>query len=422
MRSTTARPSRGRPEVGYLQSQWIPDLGLTRSDSQNTAIARKGMPALYQLALLGTPTAVQISELEEVIGRAVGMFNLRLGHEIGWEVCPDEFNPNQQRSSAAAFFGGHEPPLANVARLLARGIPLLPVASDVNRVSAEIPALLQPLNCLAYTAGGAQRVATALLECAGLLPRQRRVFVSYRRGEAREAALQLFDALSARLFDVFLDTHGIPPAEDFQTMLWHRLCDSDALLMLDTPGYFESRWTSAEFGRALAKGISVLRVGWPDTTPSARTATASRAELLPEEVDPATGRIADDAVDRICLQLEEVRSQSHAVRSVNLVSNLRNAIQTIGGQVVGVGANRAVYVQLPDGRNVVVYPTVGVPTSTTLHDASTNSPEQSVAVVYDHVGLHPKWLGHLDWLGQHIHSARWVKASEAGWQFADWAV
>ena len=32
-----------------------------------------------------------------------------------------------------------------------------------------------------------------------------------------------------------------------------------------------------------------------------------------------------------------------------------------------------------------------------------------------------RWLGHLDWLGQHIHSARWVKASEAGWQFADWA-
>lgn len=378
------------------------------------------MPVLYQLALLGAPTDAQVSELEEIVGKAVGMFNLRLGHEVGWEIRPEEFNPNQQRSSAAVFFGGENPPLANVAKLLERGIPLLPVTTDVNRVSEEIPALLRPLNCLAYTAGGSQRVATALLECAGLLPRQRRVFVSYRRGEAREAALQLFDALSARLFDVFLDTHGIPPAEDFQTMLWHRLCDSDVLLMLDTPGYFESRWTSAEFGRALAKGISVLRIGWPDSTPSARTATASRAELLPEEVEPTTGRIADGAVDRICLQLEEVRSQSHAVRSVNLVSNLRNAIQTIGGQIVGVGANKAVYVQLSDGRSVVVYPTVGVPTSTTLHDASINSPDQSVAVVYDHVGLHPRWLTHLDWLGQHIHSARWVKASEAGWQFADW--
>lgn len=378
------------------------------------------MPSLYQLGILGAPSAAQISELENILSHAVGMFNLRLGQEVGWDICPETFNPQQQRSAAAVFFGGENAPLANIANLLERGIPLLPVASDLSRVSTEIPGILQPLNCLVYTAGGAQRVATALLECAGLLPRQRRVFVSYRRDEAREAALQLFDALSSRLFDVFLDTHGIPPAEDFQTMLWHRLCDSDVLLMLDTPRYFESRWTSAEFGRALAKGISVLRVSWPDATPSARTATASRAELLPEEVNQATGHIADDAVERICLQLEEVRSQSHAVRSINLVSNIRNAVQTIGGQVIGVGTHKAVHIQLPDGRNVVVYPTVGVPTSTTLHDASRNSPNQSVAVVYDHIGLHPRWLGHLEWLGQHIHSARWVKASEAGWQFADW--
>lgn len=378
--------------------------------------------SLYQLAILGSPSPEQVSKLENILAQVVSMFNLRLGHEIGWDVCPELFEPKQQTSSAAVFFGGKNASLSSIEKLLGRGIPLLPVASDISQVSVEIPAILQPLNCLIYSAGGAQRVATALLECVGLLPRQRRVFVSYRRDEAREAALQLFDALSARLFDVFLDTHGIPPAEDFQTMLWHRLCDSDVLLMLDTPEYFESRWTSAEFGRALAKGISVLRVGWPDVTPSARTATASRAELLPEEVDLMTGRISEDAVERICLQLEEVRSQSHAVRSVNLVSNIRNAIETIGGQVIGVGANKAVHIKLPDSRKVVVYPTIGVPTAITLHDASSNSPDQSVAVLYDHVGLHPRWLGHLDWLGQHINSARWVKLSEASWQFADWEV
>ncbi|MFZ5698241.1 MAG: toll/interleukin-1 receptor domain-containing protein [Pseudomonadota bacterium] len=380
------------------------------------------MPALYQLAVLGNPSDAQVSDLQMILSHAVGLFGLRLGHEIGWEVRPADFNPDQQRSSAVVFYGAENAPLTNMANLLKRGIPILPVASDINRVPTEIPELLRPLNCLAYNAGGAQRVATALLECVGLLPRQRRVFVSYRRCDAREAALQMFDELSSRHFDVFLDTHGIQPAEDFQTMLWHRLCDSDVLVMLDTPGYFESRWTSAEFGRALAKGISVLRIGWPDSTPSARTATASRAELLPEEVDLATGRLACSAIERICLQLEEVRCQSHAVRSVNLVSNLRNAIQTIGGQIMGVGVNNAVHIQLPDGREVVVYPTVGVPTSTTLHDASTNSPDRSAAVVFDHVGLHPRWLEHLDWLGRNITSARWVRASEAGWQFADWEI
>lgn len=383
-------------------------------------VGNPDMRTLYQLAVLGSPSEVQVTELESIISNAVSMFNLSLGSDIDWQVCPEKFALDQLISSAVVFYGAKNPSTANLQLLLDRGIPVLPVASDLSRVTVEIPQILRSLNCLAYNSGGAQRVATALLECVGLLPKQRRVFVSYRRNEAREAALQLFDVLSARLFDVFLDTHGIPPAEDFQTMLWHRLCDSDVLIMLDTPGYFESRWTSAEFGRALAKGVSVLRVGWPDSTPSLRTATASRVELLPEEVEPNTGRINEEALNRICLQLEEVRSQSQAVRTVNLVSNVRNALETIGGHLVGIGANRGMHIKLPDAREIVVYPTVGVPTSATLHEAATNSPNQSVAVVYDHVGLHPRWLGHLDWLGEHIHSARWVKASEASWQFADW--
>lgn len=164
----------------------------------------------------------------------------------------------------------------------------------------------------------------------------------------------------------------------------------------------------------------MLRVGWPDSTPSVRTGTASRVELVLDEIDPATGRLKEEAIARISLKLEAVRSQSLAVRNLNLVSSIRNAVEQIGGRVEGVGLNKAVYIQLPDGRNVVVFPNVGVPTSMTLHDATTNAPDRSVAVVYDSVGLHPSWQGHLDWLGGHIRTARWVKSSEAAWQFADW--
>jgi hypothetical protein len=377
---------------------------------------------LYELAVLGAPTDEQVSELESYVSHAVQMFGLQLGREVAWLVRPDAFHPEQQRAAAAVFFGGIAVPQVNLQSLLRTAVPVLPVVSDPSKVLEEIPPVLRPLNCLAYNSGGAQRVATALLECAGLLPRQRRVFVSYRRDEARQAALQLFDALTSRLFDVFLDTHGILPADDFQAMLWHRLCDSDMLIMLDTPNYFASRWTSAEYGRALAKGISVLKVGWPDTAPSARTATASRADLVAAEINSATGRLVDVAIERICLQVETVRSQSIAVRNLNLVSNLRNAVEQIHGAVSGVGLNKAVYVQLADGKDVVVYPTVGVPTSTTLHDATTNAPDCSVAVLYDPVGLNQCWLGHLDWLGSHIRTARWVKSTETAWQFADWEV
>jgi hypothetical protein len=378
------------------------------------------MPLLYELAVLGAPSQEQKTELEQSVSQAVQQFGLRLGNDVAWLVCPAAFNPEQQKAAAAVYFGGGNAPEANLEELLRKSIPVLPVVSDIRRVAEEIPAALRPLNCLAYSSGGAQRVATALLECAGLLPRQRRVFLSYRRDEARQAPLQLFDGLSSRLFNVFLDTYEIALAEDFQAALWHHLCDSDVLVMLDTPSYFASRWTAAEFGRALAKGISILRIGWPAVKPSERTATAVSVELLAQEVDPNTGRITDDAVGRICLYLEAVRSRSHAVRNINLASRLRSAVEQIGGKVVGVGLNKAIYVRLANGREVVVYPTLGVPTSKTLYDAMTNAPDRSVAVVYDPVGLHPDWLGHLDWLGEHIRSARWVKVTEAAWQFADW--
>lgn len=378
------------------------------------------MPVLYELAVLGVPTDTQVEALEAVLAPAVSAFGLHLGEEVAWSIRPVNFDPKLRNSAAAAFFGGAGAIGMDVAPLLKRALPILPIASAISNVQAELPEALRPINCLDYCVSGPQRVATALLECVGLLPRQRRVFLSYRRDEARQAALQLFDALSARLFEVFLDTHGIAPAKDFQTMLWHRLCDSDVLVMLDTPNYFNSRWTSAEFGRALSKGITVVQVAWPDSTPSPRTQTTSRAELLTTEVDGATGHLVQPAIDRICTQIEAARSEGLAVRHVNIVGRLRNEVETINGRFVGVGPHKAVHMQLADGRDIVVYPTIGVPTSTTLHDAVTHAGGRRPAVVYDHVGLDPDWLKHLDWLGEHIQSARWVKACEFGWQLADW--
>ena len=375
---------------------------------------------IYELALMGSPTDGQVAELFKEIEPAVSAFGLRLGVDVALNIRPLTFAPSNRTSVAVAFFGSEIASGMDVSLLLSRSIPVLPIVSSLVRVKAELPMQLWPINCLEYGAAGARRVASALLECAGLLPRQRRIFLSYRRDEARQAALQLFDALSARLFDVFLDTHAIAPAEDFQSALWHRLCDADVLLMLDTPTYFESRWTTAEFGRALAKGVAVLRVEWPDMTPSIRTATTSRAELLATEIDASTGRLEESAIERICSQVEVARSEGIAVRHVNMVGRIRNEIETIGGRLQGIGPHKAVYLQLPDGRAVVAYPTVGVPTSVTLHNAATHAGGSLPAVVYDHVGLLPSWIKHIDWLGEHVKTARWVKACEAGWQFADW--
>ena len=374
---------------------------------------------LYEIAVLGSPADETVKHLEEQLTAFVSTFGLRLGAEIGWHVRPSTISFGQRTPSLGIFFGAVNPSRDAVGDLLGAGVPILPIASAPGQIGTEIPDELRHLNCLTLAADGILRISTAALECLGLLPRQRRVFLSYRRTETKAAAVQLFDALSARGFDVFLDTHGIAPAEDFQEVLWHRLCDCDVLLMLDSATYFESRWNTAEFGRALAKGISVLQVGWPQVAPSPRTATASKLELVDGDFHDGD-LLSDDAITRICKNLEIVRGLGQAVRSLNMFSAIKRDVELIGGTVDGVGLHNSVHLSLPDGTKVVAYPKLGVPTSVDMNDAIDRSPDRQIALVYDHLGLRPKWLQHLDWLGTNIRGARWVKSTEAAWSFAGW--
>src|SRR4029079_15742943 len=107
--------------------------------------------------------------------------------------------------------------------------PVIPTIAAHGNFATQIPPQLHFSNGLRRRADDAEmnELAAAMLECVGLLRKQRRVFVSYRRTESRSAGMHLHDVLSSHGFDVFLDTHDVRPGEPFQDVLWHRLCDSD---------------------------------------------------------------------------------------------------------------------------------------------------------------------------------------------------
>lgn len=382
------------------------------------------MSHMYDLVISGKPSSSQVAELEQAVLGIIDKLGLKLGREVSWQVCPEVFEPVNTKAAAIVYFAAGNEYEAWLTECLASGIPVLPIVSSLKNVSDEVPETLRHINALPYNESGVERVATALLECVNLLPSQRKVFLSYRRDESREAALQLFDVLSARLFDVFLDTHGIAPAKDFQTHLWHRLCDSDVFIMLDTANYFDSRWTRAEFGRAQAKDIGILRVGWPGVEVSPRAQTAESVLLAHEDI--IGQRLSEKALETICNKVELLRSKTYAIRSRNLITTLRDSLQKVGGEVFGASADNGVYLRLPDGNKMVVYPFTGVPTSMTLHRAvshATACKVKSSAVIYDHVGLHAEWLQHMEWLSGHVKSTtHWLKASEVAWQLADWQV
>ena len=378
------------------------------------------MPApIYNLGLFGSPTVAERDEIRDLVAAATQPLRITLGNEIAIVTNPDDILSNAGRTSASAFFVAPGAPDDGIAELICQGVPIIPVLRQ-GHTATEIPQLLRHVNALDIEKNNIARLVSALLECASLLPTQRRIFLSYRRTEGREAALQMFDALSERQFDVFLDTHGVPPAADFQFTLWHRLCDSDILVMLDTPGYFASRWTSAEFGRALAKSVTVLRVGWPDTARSARTGVADNISLTAAEIDAATGRLVSAAIEKICVRAETNRSEGLAVRRLNFLSRFRQAVVQIGGSISGVGPHHAIHVTLPDGKTLTAYPSLGIPSAVHLHQAQHRAPPGDVVVVYDPIGLNKEWVDHLEWLGVHIKPVRWLKSHETAWALADW--
>jgi hypothetical protein len=78
-------------------------------------------------------------------------------------------------------------------------------------------------------------------------------------------------------------------------------------------------------------------------------------------------------------------------------------------------------VKLPGGSDLDVSPVIGIPDSTTLHEAMKRANGQPSAVLYDHVGVLPSWNEHLEWLAKNIPQAYWIRSSQAAWDLAGWA-
>lgn len=383
--------------------------------------------SIYELGILGNPTVEERAALINTIGRMVGDFGLSVDRDVILHNAETVSGRNKHAAFAAVYFGGSNHLDLDVTKEVARtSVPIIPTIGPDGNFGAQVPASLYASNGLRRRRDDIRQteLTVALLECVGLLRQQRRVFVSYRRVESRMAAMQLHDLLTARGFDVFLDTHDIRPGEVFQEVLWQRLCDSDVMVMLDTPTYFESKWTRQEIGRARAKEIHVLRVVWPEHQPSKFTDLAETIYLDRSELIGTDGPIFDRTADKIVLAVESLRSRSIASRYMSITGRLRAEVEKIGASVQGIGAHRAVSLRLLDDRQIWAYPIVGVPTAELLNDVAEKArradQRETPVLVYDHIGISAQWATHLRWLDENITTVRALKVLEAGWTLAGW--
>jgi hypothetical protein len=301
--------------------------------------------------------------------------------------------------------------------LLAEGKLILPVVSDLNTYQAETPSQLHPITGLKLdsTDETLEKIATTALQGLQLLRNRRRLFISYARKDAREVAKQLFSSFAERGFDVFLDTHSVPAASTFQNQLWHSMVDSDLVVLLDTDGVESSRWCRAEYERADALSIGVVRVIWPNRKVDPATDALQLSHPVPLKAVDFTGSPASpgntdtlvhEAIVRIADAVEGFRARSIAARQAKLITTFTREAK-LASMVATVQVNSHILVQKTHAAGipkvVAVVPTVGVPVSTNYHDAFVEYEGDDIevdeqVVLFDRQGFLPQWVSHLTWL------------------------
>ncbi len=308
----------------------------------------------------------------------------------------------------------------DVQPLLDSPATVIPVVQSLADFAKHIPQNLRTANGLELDPAdpALDKVASLVLELFGLLRKRRRLFISYKRNEAAAVAHQLHNALDERTFDVFLDTLSIRPAAQFQEQLWHRMTDSDLVILLYTASVHQSGWVQQEIDRAAGMGITVLQLIWPGVARNPATQIFEPVYLQPADFDPARpDELASAVVAKICTQVESLRARSLRRREDELVGPLRDSA-TSHNVTAAIHPARYVDITKPKTAEVIrIIPAVGVPDSESFHDplrspAGEPAPNETV-LLYDPRHLIPAWDQHLDWLNTHL-PVKTVKLPEIG--------
>ena len=398
--------------------------------SRSNFVRYVGRMAQYELIILGSPPPGACATIAANLGPVLVDFEMTMPDDLAIRTPQDLADRNPAASTAALYFGGD--PIIDkdvIDNLEAARVPIVPIVPAGEKLATTVPAEICNTNAyfLDPADPGMVGVTAVALECLGLLRRQRRVFISYRRDDSRSAAVQLHDELSGRGYDVFLDTHDIIPGDIFQEMLWHRLADCDVVIMLDTKDYFASKWTKQELGRSLAQGIHILRIIWPRQAGekgASRHLSLSDSMLLTLDDFDSNGILDAARISEVVRRTETLRSRSVASRHREIAGKLRIEAERIGGTFEGIGAHRSMTLSLPNGLVVEAYPAVGVPTAELLNDIHEKARQANhgrlPCLVYDHHGIRPGWRKHLEWLNEQVKEVRALQVFDAAWELAEW--
>jgi hypothetical protein len=366
----------------------------------------------YQLILLGENIKL-FDKLRLEISKRFD--ELKLLQDLLKVITIENISEYSGAEPAYIIYSGHKDFLDNVTNDVLEkqkldGNIILPVfKEDFNK---EIPKIIGGLNGLKYD-NNISKICNLILEGFELLRKSRKIFISYKRSESSNVAIQLYEALEANNFDVFLDTHSVDKGEEFQEELWHRMTDCDVIVMLNTKGFLKSEWCNKELEKAHVKRIGIVHLLWPDCDFEKYSQLAYSMKLKNNDFDRplfsdlAKGRLVKPVVDEAINLVEGVRARNLASRQDSLITDFTQAGHNNNIEL-NLQFSRYITQELPTGKRIVYIPTVGIPQSINCQNSQRliqrieKKEIDSIHLIYDDLSIRDYWLNHLDWLNERL--------------------
>ncbi len=366
----------------------------------------------YQLILLGENEELFNKIIAEVADR---FDELKLVQDLLKIIKKENIIEYTGAEPAYVIYSGHKDKLDKETEEIIKnqkldGNVVLPIY--LNEFSKEMPGILSNQNGLKYD-NNIKKISNLILEGFELLRKSRKIFISYKRSESSNIAIQLYELLEKNNFDVFLDTHSVDKGEEFQEELWHRMTDCDVILMLNSKGFIKSEWCNKELEKAHLKRIGIVHLIWPDSDFDDFAHLAYSKKLTNSDFDKplfadlTKGRLNGVILDEIINLVESTRARNLASRQDSLITEFTQAAHNNHVEV-NLQYSRYITQDLVSGKRIVYIPTVGVPQSINCHNSEKliskieKNEIDSIHLIYDEMSIRDYWLEHLGWLNNYL--------------------
>lgn len=378
--------------------------------------------SLYQVVLVGPERRTHSRTIRDIVSARAPELGLPPRSAIRFLTGSTLGNLDRQHPAVGIYFGGPTPRRADIRhaeQLVTMANLVIPVVPTLTGFSGQVPQCLSGVNGIGLDAEPMEAVARRVYEGLELLRARRLVFISYRRQEASALAQQLHQALDARCWQSFLDTHTVDRGVDFQPVLWDRMNDADLLVLLDSPNALGSDWVVEEIEKANQLGMGVLQLVWPGHSRDPRTLFATPIYLRPENfrrgrLERKGGlRLKEQALRRVLVEVERLRARSVAARREHLVKTFAEEIRAAGYTPTVQAVDEIEIVA--SGETHRIYPVVGHVDSVVAHNRALRAGANRTHLLYDPTGLLQTRIDHITWLSTHLPVRNLSSMDVAAW-------